>query len=108
MNIQDTLIQISEKGEEFLDSILQQLLGNKNSLSAKFGRESQLISSRSFNYRDKISYSKEIQRTFVMFCAQWCRKIDCFFSAQCLKYFTGKKASEYDYKQSIRGAFKNA
>ncbi|PQJ76493.1 type IV secretory system conjugative DNA transfer family protein [Polaribacter glomeratus] len=46
MNIQNILIEISEKGEEFLDTILQQMVGNKNSLSAKFGKESQLISSR--------------------------------------------------------------
>jgi type IV secretory pathway TraG/TraD family ATPase VirD4 len=46
MNIQDTLTHISEKGEEFLDEILQNLLGGKHNLSAKFGKESKLISAR--------------------------------------------------------------
>jgi type IV secretion system protein VirD4 len=46
MSIQDTLIHISEKGEEFLDEVLQNLTGNKHNLSAKFGKESKLISAR--------------------------------------------------------------
>lgn len=46
MNIQDTFTHISEKGEEFLDGILQNLIGNKHNLSAKFGKESKLISAR--------------------------------------------------------------
>lgn len=46
MNIQDSLTHISEKGEEFLDGILQNLLGGKYNLSAKFGQESKLISAR--------------------------------------------------------------
>ena len=46
MNIQNTITNISEIGEEFLEGILQSLLGNKHNLSAKFGRESKLISAR--------------------------------------------------------------
>lgn len=46
MNFQDALTYISEKSGEFLDDILQQLIGSKHNLSAKFGKESQLISGK--------------------------------------------------------------
>lgn len=44
MNIQNYIIYALEKGGEFLDGILQNLVGSKHNLSAKFGKESQLIS----------------------------------------------------------------
>ena len=44
MKIQDNITHALEKSGEFLDGILQNLLGSKHNLSAKFGKESQLIS----------------------------------------------------------------
>lgn len=46
MNIQESLIHLSEKGVELFDIILQNLVGNKHNLSAKFGKESKLISAK--------------------------------------------------------------
>ncbi len=46
MNIQDIVIIFMERIGEFLDSVLDGLIGKKHSLSAKFGRKSQLMSSR--------------------------------------------------------------
>ena len=81
MKIQDN-IHILEKSGEFLDGIFKNLIGSKHNLSAKFGKESQLISATNDGLSitgTKFLTAKKSKEHLLVFRTKWCREVNGFF-----------------------------
>ena len=83
-----------EKGGEFLDRILQNLIGSKHNLSAKFGRESKLISASHDGLSitgTKFLSAKKSKEHLLCFAPSGVGKSTVFLIPSALKISTAKK-----------------